>query len=87
MFFNKKSEILKPKLEEAIKLVDRATRLASSYLYEKDYEPTEAEIALLVQLVKTSQQAHSYIGYISQVVQKKDMPESQRSVLSAYTSP
>lgn len=87
MFFRKKPNALKPKLEEALKLVERTHCLASAYLYEPDYEPTEAEKALFAELTQACQRVHASIRYISQMLQKHDMPEPKRSVLSAYTSP
>lgn len=89
MFFKKKSNALTFQLEEAIKLVKHASFLASPYLYEKDYQPTEAEIDLFQTLHNACQQANAYIGYtLHQFQQRRDPTQKPKhSVLDAYTSP
>lgn len=70
MFFKKKSK-LQPKLEEALRLVKHSTFLAAPYLYEKDYQPTEAEIMLLQKLQEACRQADVFTGHIVCSLQAK----------------
>lgn len=73
MFFNpfkKKTNLYQSRLEEALTLVERTTRLASPYLlYDPEYHPTDVEIRLLETLHTACSRAEIFIGAVSHEVQ------------------